>query len=80
MADINATLIPLTGPIKGMLNTFKVLVGGVFGIYVLMLIVNIRQYFMLKKFKNLMNNKLDSLSAKVDELSRKSAGKKGKKR
>ena len=49
MADLNATLLPVLDPIHSVLNTVRILVGGVFGIYVIMLYFRWREYAFVRK-------------------------------
>lgn len=49
MAELNSTLFPFLGEIGTLVNTIKVLVGGVFGIYLIILYLKWREYVVLKK-------------------------------
>jgi hypothetical protein len=44
LVELNATIFPLLGPIGSFVNTIKVLVGGVFGIYLIILYLRWREY------------------------------------
>ncbi len=49
MVELNSTLFPFLGSIDSLVNTIKVLVGGVFGIYLIILYLKWREYVVLKK-------------------------------
>ena len=49
MVDLNATIIPIIGPIGTFINTVKVLVGGVFGIYLIILYIRYKEYTLLRR-------------------------------
>ena len=49
MVEANSTIIPLLGPLGSLVNTIRVLVGGVFGIYLIILYLKWREYVVLKK-------------------------------
>ena len=80
MADVNTTLIPFAGPIASIMGTLKVLVGGVFGLYVILFIVKVREYVMLRTNLKRIRIELDALSAKVDALSAKQTRKRTKRK
>ncbi len=44
MVDLNATIFPILGPVGEFVTTIKVFVGGVFGIYLLLLYFRWREY------------------------------------
>ncbi len=74
MVDINATL-PLIGPIsstvKEVLDVVSLLVGGIFGIYVISLIIRL---FFFRKLLNLYNEikvSMKRMEVKIDKLGRK---------
>ncbi|NQU78193.1 hypothetical protein HQ545_00320 [Candidatus Woesearchaeota archaeon] len=48
MTDPNATLFPLLSPISSIISTLKVLVGGVFGLYLIILVLKWREYVVMK--------------------------------
>ena len=74
MIDLNATL-PLLGPISStfqqVLNVISVLVGGIFGIYVITLVV--RLVFFRKVYKTFEEIKISikRLENKIDKLGKK---------
>ena len=80
MADINASLIPLAGPIASIFNTLKVIVGGVFGLYVILIIFRIKEYFFVRKTLTAVKKEVEELSRKVDALSAKKKTRKRKKK
>ena len=49
MVDLNATLVPILGPVGAFVKTISVLVGGVFGIYLLLLYLRWREYWMMRR-------------------------------
>ncbi len=49
--------------LQSLLDFTKVLVGGVFGLYVIILIVRLREYFMFKKELKKILQRLDSLES-----------------
>jgi len=49
LVDLNTTIFPILGPIGSLINTLKVLVGGVFGVYLIILYLKWREYVVLKK-------------------------------
>jgi hypothetical protein len=54
---LNETLIPIANQVDIFLNTFKVLVGGVFGLYLIILYIRWREFKMFKhKLKELDSN------------------------
>lgn len=59
MVELNTTVFPFLGPIGTFVNTIKVFVGGVFGIYLIILYIRWKEYSLLKKmyreFRELRN-------------------------
>ena len=49
--------------LQSLLDFTKVLVGGVFGLYVIILIVRLREYFMFKKQLKRINERLEKLES-----------------
>ncbi|MBW2972555.1 hypothetical protein KY359_05965 [Candidatus Woesearchaeota archaeon] len=49
MVELNSTIFPFLGPIGTFVNTIKVLVGGVFGIYLIILYLRFREYTVMRK-------------------------------
>ncbi|MBU3896300.1 hypothetical protein KKG36_03255 [Patescibacteria group bacterium] len=74
MVDINAT-IPLLGPISStvqeVLSTVSLLVGGIFGIYVITLIVRLIFFKKILDFYKGLNVSMKRIEAKVDKLGKK---------
>jgi hypothetical protein len=64
MADLNATLLPVLEPIHSVLNTVRLLVGGVFGIYVIMLYFRWREYVVMKKILKDIREHVHALTEK----------------
>jgi hypothetical protein len=74
MLDVNSTLPllePVSSTVSGVLNLVSILVGGIFGIYVLSLILKI--VFFKKTFDMLkqLNSRMDTLEKKIGRLGRK---------
>lgn len=74
MVDINAT-IPLLGPISStvqeILNTVSLLVGGIFGIYVITLIVRLIFFKKLLDLYKEIKVSMKRIEAKVDKIGKK---------
>ena len=74
MADINAT-IPLLGPVsstvKQVLSIVSLLVGGIFGIYVITLIVRLIFFRKIYKAFEEIKVSIKKMEAKIDKLSKK---------
>lgn len=49
MVELNSTLLPIANQINVLVNTFKLLVGGVFGIYLILLYLRWREYLFTRK-------------------------------
>ena len=67
MADINTSiqlLESLIRAIEKLTGKLDILVGGVFGIYIIMLILKWREYFMMKKFKKEIKQEIASIKRK----------------
>ena len=64
MVELNSTIFPFLGPIGTFLNTIKVLVGGVFGVYLIILYVRIREYLLLRKMYREMKADLCAIAEK----------------
>lgn len=47
--ELNSTIFPFLGPIGTFVNTIKVLIGGVFGIYLIILYIRFREYVVMRK-------------------------------
>ncbi|MCH8003795.1 MAG: hypothetical protein IH934_04130 [Nanoarchaeota archaeon] len=74
MVDINSTiqlLGPVSYPVKEILRFVEFLVGGIFGIYVISLIV--RLVFLNKIFKSMddIKNAMKRMESKIDKLRKK---------
>lgn len=70
MADINSTVLPVIEPIANIVNTVKLLVGGVFGLYLILAIVKIKEYFYVKRQLKKLRKSVDDLTVKVNTLTR----------
>ena len=74
MTDINATL-PILGPISStvqeILNTVSILVGGIFGIYVISLIVRLIFFKKLLSIYKEMKDSMKRIETKIDKLKKK---------
>ncbi len=83
MVDLNATLLllePFASTFQGLIGIIKWFVGGLFGLYFIMLLVRIYSYFKLKHFLRYIELHLIHLSDKVDSMDKKLNSFKGKKR
>jgi hypothetical protein len=49
LVELNSTLFPFLGPIGTFINAVKVFIGGVFGIYLIILYFRVREYLLVKK-------------------------------
>lgn len=47
--DLNTTIFPLFGQVGTLVNTIKVLIGGVFGLYLIILYLRLREYLVVKR-------------------------------
>jgi hypothetical protein len=74
MADINATL-PLLGPISStvqqVLGVISFLVGGIFGIYVISLIVRLIFFKKILDFYKEIKVSMKRIEAKIDKMGKK---------
>jgi uncharacterized membrane protein (DUF106 family) len=61
--DLNATIFPFLGPVGTFVNTLKVLVGGVFGVYLIMLYLRLREYLFVRKKLEEIHNDLRAIAA-----------------
>lgn len=83
MVDLNATLpfIELfASTFQGLIGVIKWFVGGIFGLYVIMLLVRIYSYFKLKNFMKYIELHLVHLSDKIYSMDKKLNAVKGKKK
>ena len=74
MADINATLPflePFAVTFQSLINVVQIVVGGIFGLYVIMLFVRIFYFAKFLKLFKVFKQELRQLSEKVDSMSRK---------
>ena len=71
MTDFNASLLPFAEPVANIMGTLKVLVGGVFGLYVILFVIKLREYFVLKKGLKDIKIELADLKEQVAALSKK---------
>ncbi|MFC1742262.1 hypothetical protein ACFL3V_07040 [Nanoarchaeota archaeon] len=64
MVEVNSTLFPLLGPIGTAINFLKVLIGGVFGLYLVMLYLRWREYMLVKHMLTLIRKDIRQLAEK----------------
>jgi uncharacterized membrane protein YgaE (UPF0421/DUF939 family) len=64
LVDINATAIPLIEPIGTIVNTVKVFVGGMFGIYIISVYLRWREYYMMKRILTEIKQNLREIADK----------------
>jgi len=62
LLEVNSTVLTLLGPIDTVVNTLKVLVGGVFGIYLLILYFKWREYVVLRKLMSDMQKDIHTIA------------------
>ncbi|MBW2964204.1 hypothetical protein KY363_01980 [Candidatus Woesearchaeota archaeon] len=65
MVELNQTLFPLLGPIGTVVNTVKVLIGGVFGLYLIILYFRVREYLLLRKMFSVLQKELRMIGDKI---------------
>lgn len=74
MVDINATL-PLLGPISStvqqVVSTLSLLVGGIFGIYVITLIIRLIFFKKILDFYKELKISMKRIEAKIDKIGKK---------
>lgn len=74
MVDINAT-IPILGPLSStvqqVFNVVSVLVGGIFGIYVISLIIRLIFFRKLLDLYKEIKNSMKRIESKIDKLGKK---------
>ena len=71
MTDINTTLPllePLGSTIKNITNILSVLLGGVFGVYLLVLFLRWQEFLMIRQLKKDLNSKMKRIEKKIDSL------------
>jgi uncharacterized membrane protein len=64
---INETILP-PGAIEYVLNTLRLLVGGVFGIYIIMTVVRIIAYRRLRKNLQELSSEVKAISKRLSRL------------
>lgn len=72
MVDINSTLPPLFEPvvetIQGFVNIVQVLVGGIFGLYLILVILRWREARQLKKVMKEVKDELKLLNRSIESM------------
>jgi len=64
LVELNSTIFPFLGPIGTFVNTIKVLVGGVFGIYLIILYLRFREYVVMRKMLTEIRKDIRALAEK----------------
>jgi hypothetical protein len=64
LVELNSTLLPVVNQINVLVNTLKLLVGGVFGIYVILLYLRWREYLFTRKKLNEIQHTLSLIAKK----------------
>jgi hypothetical protein len=64
VVELNSTIFPLWGPIGTFVNAVKVLVGGVFGIYLIILYFRWREYTVMRKMLTAIRRDIRFLAEK----------------
>lgn len=64
MVELNSTIFPILGPIGTFVNTLKVFVGGVFGIYLIILYIRWREYALLRRMYRELKRDISAIAAK----------------
>lgn len=83
MVDLNATIpfiAPFASTLQGLIGFIKWFVGGIFGLYVIMLLMRLYSYFKLKHFFRYIELHLIHLTEKIDSMDKKLNALKGKKK
>ena len=62
--DLNATIFPFLGTVGTFVNTLKVLLGGVFGVYLIILYLRWREYKFVKQKLEEIHNDVRAIAAK----------------
>lgn len=62
--DVNATLVPVIEPLGYMINSLKVMLGGVFGIYLIVLYIRVREYHLVRRMYRELRRDLITLGEK----------------
>ena len=64
MVELNSTVFPLLGPIGTFVNTIKVFVGGVFGVYLIILYIRWKEYRLLRKMYRELKSDIRAIAEK----------------
>lgn len=64
MVELNSTIFPILGPIGTFVNTVKVFVGGVFGVYLIILYIRWREYSLLRRMYRELKSDLQAIAEK----------------
>ncbi|MFH1064128.1 MAG: hypothetical protein V1729_03545 [Candidatus Woesearchaeota archaeon] len=74
MVDLNATIFPILGPVGTFINTVKVFVGGVFGIYLILLYLRWKEYLYVRSTLSSMRKEIRAIAehegVKLDPIKR----------
>lgn len=64
MVELNQTLFPLLGPIGTVINSLKVLIGGAFGLYLIILYFRVKEYILVRKLLVSLQKDIHTLAEK----------------
>ena len=64
MVELNSTVFPLFGPIGTLVNTVKVLIGGMFGVYLIILYLRWKEYVVMKRMLGEIRQDIRELAVK----------------
>jgi hypothetical protein len=62
LLEVNSTVLTLLGPIDTFVNSLKVLVGGVFGIYLIILYLRWKEYAVMKRLISDMQRDIHTIA------------------
>lgn len=64
MVELNSTIFPLLGPIGTVVNTVKVLIGGAFGVYLIIIYLRWKEYVLMKRMLGEIRSDIRELASK----------------
>ena len=64
MVELNSTIFPILGPIGTFVNTVKVFVGGVFGVYLIILYIRWQEYRLLRRMYKELKSDIRAIAEK----------------
>ena len=64
MVELNSTIFPILGPIGTFVNTVKVFVGGVFGVYLIILYIRWKEYLLLRRMYKELKSDIGAIAEK----------------